>query len=471
MFLYGEEHPLAIAKGKAKGIKARKRKGERKMKKCFLFPLGVATVVVFLFMGAGFAADEPNEIRVGCNTPLTGMFAGFGGGGAWGVEAAADDINKLGGVFVKELGRKLPVKVIVVDNESDPGKSATLEEELILRHKVHCNAPPNQPLPLVIPQADLADKYKIPRVSGGTPMEPWLSLRRDAKPSWQYSWTFGFAIATHAPKGAYWDKPGYSIMDTWVAMLNKFGDETNKKVGVFASDEPDGRGWYSLFPPALEKLGYHVVGTDKKLGLLPLETTYFSSLIRSWKEADVEIMWGNSPSPFFATMWRQARSMGFKPKMVSVGRAPLFYTEVNAWGDDLPLGVGVEIWWDPSFQNCPGFGNTTPKSLTERWIKDTGQPLNPSIGWGYQIIQILVDAIQRAGSLKPEAINDALAKTDMMTIAYYVKFDKEHYNQKPLAYGQWVKTDKPWKWECPVTFSEHSFIKATAKPIFPIPYK
>ncbi|MGD8982670.1 MAG: ABC transporter substrate-binding protein [Desulfobacteraceae bacterium] len=441
------------------------------MKKYFWFPLGIIMVAILFGITPGFAgAEAPKEIRVGCNSPLTGMFAGFGEGGAWGVKAAVEDINKLGGVYVKEYGKKIPVKLIIVDNESDPGKSGTLAEDLILRHKVHFSAPPNQPLTLDIAQANLADKYKIPRVTGGCPMEPWLSLRRDVKPPWQYSWTYGFSIATPAPKGAYWDKPGYTIMDTWVAMLEKFGDKTNKKVAVYASDEPDGRGWYSLFPPALEKLGYDVIGVDKKVGLVPMDTTYFSSLIKKWKDSEVEILWGNSPSPIFATMWRQARSLKFKPKMVSIGRAPLYYIEVNAWGGELPYGVGVEIWWDPSFENCPGFGNTTPKSLTERWIKDTGQPLNPAIGWGYQNIQILVDAIQRAGTLDAEAVNKALGETDMMTMAHRVKFDEEHYNQKPLAYGQWVKTDKPWKWECPITFSQHDFVKPTAKPVFPVPY-
>jgi ABC-type branched-subunit amino acid transport system substrate-binding protein len=431
--------------------------------------LALAALSVFFFAGVGMAAEAPTEIRFGCNTPLTGMFAGFGTGGAYGVQAAVDDVNKLGGIYVKEYDKKLPVKLIVVDNESDPGKSAMLSEELILRHKVHFMAPPNQPLTLNIPQADLADKYKIPRFTGGCPMEPWIGLRRDSKTPWQYSWTYGFSIATKAPKGAYWDKPGYTIMDTWVAMLEKYGAKTNKKVGVFATDEPDGRGWYSLFPPALKKLGYEVVGIEDNLGLVPLDTTYFSSLIKKWKKAKVEILWGNAPSPVFATMWRQARTQGFKPKLVSIGRGALYYTEVNAWGGSLPDGVGTEMWWDPSFENSPGFGDTTPKSLAARWTKDTGEPLNPAIGWGYQTIQVFADAIERAGTLNAEAVNKALGETDMMTIAHRVKFDADHYNQKPLVYGQWQKTDKPHKWDCPVIYSHFDFIPPTADPMYPVP--
>jgi len=92
------------------------------MKKSLFFTLWLALAAVFLFTTSGKAAEaDPTEIRIGCNAPLTGMFAGFGTGGAWGVKAAVEDINKLGGVSVKKLGKKLPVKLFTVDNESDPG--------------------------------------------------------------------------------------------------------------------------------------------------------------------------------------------------------------------------------------------------------------------------------------------------------------------------------------------------------------
>jgi len=173
------------------------------MKKKILLPLVIILSTIFFVTNFGLAADPPKEILIGANTPVTGMFAGFGQG-VWGIQEAVNDLNKMGGVFVKEYGKKIPMKLIVVDNESDPGKSATLAEELILRYKVHFLAPPNQPLTLNIPQANTADKYKIPRVTGGCPMEPWLGLRRDVNPPWQYSWTYGFSIVTPGPKGSYW---------------------------------------------------------------------------------------------------------------------------------------------------------------------------------------------------------------------------------------------------------------------------
>jgi len=399
------------------------------------------------------------------------MFAGFGVGGSFGVKAAVDDINKLGGVYVEEFGRRIPIKLIVADSESDPIKTGTLAEDMALRDKVNFFIPNTEPPPMRAPIATVADRYKIPQIVG-TVLEPWLGMREAVDPPWQYTWTTGFAIVVppNDPED-FRSKPGYTIVDTWMAMLAMFGDQTNKKVGVFASFEPDGIGWYSLFPPSLKDLGYEPIGIDKELGLLPLETTDFSAVIKEWQDNDVEILWGNAPAPFWGTMWRQAKQMGFEPKMVAAGRAALFYSDVVAWGGDLPLSVGIEIWWDPTFKDSPGIGDTTPQSLADRWTAATGEPLNPNIGWSYTHVQILVDAIERAGTLDPDAVNTAIGETDMLTMIHRVKFEEgTQMSRMPLVFGQWFKTDTPEQWELKIVFSEHDFIDVAADPVFPVLY-
>ena len=440
------------------------------MKKFLVFALMV--VVVSALIVSGCKKGPKEEIRFGVPAPLTGMYASFGEGGVFGMEAAVEDINKEGGVYVKEFDSKLPIKLIIVNNESDPLKAGTLAESLIVNDKVHVLAYGDQPPPMNSSISTVADRYKIPYVTSTGPQEPWLGMRSEVEGHWKYTWATGmFAIVMPAPKGDFRNKPGYTITDTWKAMLELFGKKTNKKAAVFASDDPDGIGWYSLFPDFLEKMGYDVCGTDKKLGLAPMETTDFSSIINEWKACGAEILWGNAPAPFVGTLLRQCTTLGFKPKMVSIGRAPLFYEDIKAWGGDIPLGIGCEIWWDPSFGDSPGIGGTTPQSLAERWTKAKDKPLNRNIGPGYSIVQVLIDAIERAGSLDGEKINAALAETDLMTVRHRVKFDKNHFSRGPLVFGQWQKTDKPRVWECPVVFSKHDFIKATADPLFPIPYE
>jgi branched-chain amino acid transport system substrate-binding protein len=442
------------------------------MKRTIVISLSSIFVMLLVFSDCKSGLAAPAEILVGVPAPLTGMYAGFGQGGQYGMQAAVDDINKQGGVLVKEYQKKLPIKLVIVNTESDPLKAGSLAESLIVSNKVNFLAYGDQPPPMNAGISNIADRYKVPYVCSTGPMEPWEAMRQEVERHWQYTWAAGlFALGTPAPAGDFRSGPGYTIGDTWKSMLDMFGNRTNKKVAIFASDDPDGVGWYAAYPGILKSFGYDVAGADKKVGLAPIDTTDFSSIITKWKNAGCEILWGNAPAPFAGTLLRQCATLGFQPKMISIGRAPLFYEDVSSWGGNIPLGIGCEIWWDPSFADSPGIGGTTPQSLALRWAKDTGKQLNRNIGTGYSIVQVLIDAIQKAGSLDREKVNAALAKTDLMTVRYRVKFNENHFSRGPLVYGQWQKVDKPWKWECPVVISKHDFIKATAQPIFPIPYQ
>ena len=108
------------------------------------------------------------------------------------MEAAVEDINKAGGVFVKEYGCKLPIELIIANCESNPVKVGTLAEDMAARDKVHAFAGPIIPPPINAPMAIVAERYKIPFTAGNPtvghrPRRLHLSrrgrlLRR--KPSW-----------------------------------------------------------------------------------------------------------------------------------------------------------------------------------------------------------------------------------------------------------------------------------------------
>jgi ABC-type branched-subunit amino acid transport system substrate-binding protein len=360
-----------------------------------------------------------------------------------------------------------------VDNESDPNKAGTLAQSLVVQDKVNFIISGDEPPPMHPAVSMVCERYRIPYVTSVGPFEPWTAMRNETDTKWQYTWATGlFAIAVPANGNDFRaGKPGYTVNDYWVDVLKRYSDETGRKVAVFASDEPDGVGWYSGLGQMLKPHGYEPVGYDKKLGLLPMETTDFSSVINAWKASGADVLWGNCPAPFFGALWKQCQTLGFKPKMVSVGRAPLFYQDIKAWGGDLPLGICVEIWWDPSITEYQGIGDTTPTSLVQRWTQATGQYMNPAVGPGYRAFQVLADAITRAGSLDGKKVNAALTDTDLMTLAHRVKFDENHFSRGPLFYGQWQKAATPEGWKLEVIYSRHDFVPETAKPLFPIPYK
>jgi branched-chain amino acid transport system substrate-binding protein len=443
------------------------------LKRFLLIPLAVVVVMALIFGGCKAAPAGPEEILIGTSAPMTGMFSGFGTGGVFGMQAAVDDINELGGVYMEDYGRKLPVRLIVANCESDPVKAGTLAEDLCVRDKVHVLLSPDEPVTIHGPVATVADRHNIPHVIGGGPFEPWNGMRTEVTPPWEYSWLCGFRIVMPYPEGSLqYGLGGWTIVDTWFEFLDMYADQTNKVAGVLASDDPDGIGWYGLFPGAMEEYGLTVIGADEDLGLFPMGTTDFTPIITEWMDNDVEILWGNCDAPDWGTLWKQCSAMGFKPKIVTIGRAPLFYVDASSWGGDLPWGVGVEVWWDSSFPagSCPGIGGTTAQSLADRWTEETGQPLNPAIGHGYFVTQVILDAIERAGTLDGDAINQAIAETDLQTIDYRIKFiEEEHFAGIPLFVGQWTKVDAPHKWELPIIFSQHTDIPTSGEPIFPIP--
>jgi branched-chain amino acid transport system substrate-binding protein len=412
----------------------------------------------------------PGEIVIGAARHMSGMFAGMGQGGDFGFKAAIDDINSQGGIFVKQYNRKIPVKEIMLDSQSDPNKVGSLTESLVLQDKVNFITTSNGTTGDFVGAANLADRFKIPYISVVGPAEVWGGVRSQMTPPWEYAWALGFAIGTPAPPEDFRNKPGYTQMESWMEMLAKFGSQTDNTAGIFASDDAAGRGFYGGIAGALKAGGVNVIGADKEVGIYPLGTNDFTSIIQEWKANKCDILWGNSPAPEFGTLWRQCHTMGYEPKMVFAGRAGLYYTDVAAWGGNLPLGIGCEIQWSPSMKNSPGIGNTTPQSLADRWAKAMNQPLNEAIGWDYTVAQVLFAAIEKAGTLNGTAVNQAIQSTDSSTIWNRVLFDTNHFSRCAITFGQWVKTDKPGIWEHQVVLSQHDFVPVEHDPIFPVPY-
>ena len=65
---------------------------------------------------------------------------------------------------------------------------------------------------------------------------------------------------------------GYRFMDALGQIANQIGAQTDKKLALFASDDSDGRSFYSA-APAFKQMGLDVIGFDKELGIAPATTT------------------------------------------------------------------------------------------------------------------------------------------------------------------------------------------------------
>jgi hypothetical protein len=81
------------------------------MRKLFWVALIMALIGGLIFAGCAAPGPTaptgggPSEIKIGCVACMTGFAAGFGTGTTFGAKTAVDDINKAGGISVKEYGR------------------------------------------------------------------------------------------------------------------------------------------------------------------------------------------------------------------------------------------------------------------------------------------------------------------------------------------------------------------------------
>jgi ABC-type branched-subunit amino acid transport system substrate-binding protein len=421
--------------------------------------------------GASSTDGAPEEIVIGNPTSLTGNFASAGICSTFGAEAAVRDINEQGGIYLSKYDKKVPVRLITVDDQSDENKSAQLAEDLILRSNVKFLISPAGFPQCVATKALVCEKYKVPHTTGVVPRETTLALRDASDRPWEYSFMNCFSIGTpiEDPTDYRYGKGGYTIIDTWSYMLEQYGDETNKTVGFFASDDPDGAGWYVGFPAGISAAqpDFTLVGLDKNIGLFPVGTVDHSANIKAWMDAGVEILWGNTAGSDFGVLARQMRSMGFQPKMVGAARAALYYGDVSAWGGNIARGVGIEAWGFENLEDFEAYGDTTPTSLTEEWIAAKNRPFEQMLPHGYRCVQELAEAIEAAGTIEPEAVREAMKDLDICALPICVSYDDNNFNNVPIAYGQWFETDDEFGWELKIVASKHDFIPVEADPIFP----
>jgi branched-chain amino acid transport system substrate-binding protein len=97
---------------------------------------GAALAASLAFAGAAFAADAPAEIKIGTLYASSGRYASISMPVYNGLKLWVDQKNADGGVYVKAFDKKLPVKLVSYDDQSNTATAATLYNQLITQDKV-----------------------------------------------------------------------------------------------------------------------------------------------------------------------------------------------------------------------------------------------------------------------------------------------------------------------------------------------
>ncbi len=92
--------------------------------------------VIFFAVSAAHAADAPAEIKIGTLYASSGNYAGVSMAQYQGLRIWLDQKNAEGGVMVKPFNKKIPLKLVSYDDQSNTATAATLYNQLITQDKV-----------------------------------------------------------------------------------------------------------------------------------------------------------------------------------------------------------------------------------------------------------------------------------------------------------------------------------------------
>jgi branched-chain amino acid transport system substrate-binding protein len=96
----------------------------------------VAALLASVAIGAAQAADAPAEIKLGTLYASSGRYASISLPVHYGLKLWIDQVNADGGAFVKAFNKKIPLKLVAYDDQSNTATAATLYNQLITQDKV-----------------------------------------------------------------------------------------------------------------------------------------------------------------------------------------------------------------------------------------------------------------------------------------------------------------------------------------------
>jgi branched-chain amino acid transport system substrate-binding protein len=389
-----------------------------------LIKSGAAAIAAPALLNANSASAQAKVIKIGHVSPKTGPLAGFGEADEFILKQVRDVLGK----GLQSGGRTYQVQIVSKDSQSSGSRAAEVASELILSDKIDLMVTSGTP-DTTNPVSDQAEVNEVPCVATNCPWQPYF-FGRKGDPAKGFNWTYLF----------FWGLE--DVIAAFTALWD--GTPSNKVVGGLFPNDADGNAWGDKergLPPALAAAGYRLIDPGRYQQM----NNDFSSQIAAFKAAGAEIVTGVMIPPDFATFWSQAAQQGFKPKVVTIGKALLFPSAVAALG---PRGnnLTTEIWWSPNHPFKSGLTGQSCAQLADAYVAATRRPWSQPIGFQHAMFEVAIDVLKRAKAIEPKAILDAIVSTNYQSIVGPVQWTGKpvkNVTKTPLVAGQWqMKGDK-----------------------------
>ncbi len=392
------------------------------------FSILLTVFIILTCVGSPMAKDK---IRIGNAIALSGPYAM----GAITTQIApydlwAKEVNEKGGIFVKQYGKKLPVEIIRYDDKSDIGTAVKLVEKLILDDKVDLILPPwSTAMNFAI--APIITKYEYP-VLGVTVDSMKI---REIAPTIPYF----FVHLNQPPVKA----------EAIVPLLKDLGVKT---AAVIHHADLHGIEFAGYVTPQLSINDIDVVMYKS----YPMGAKDLSPLLKQIKAADVDALLAFTYPPETFLITQQAKAIGLNPKLFYMSIGTAFAAYRDSFGAKVVEGVMGTGAWNPK---VPYHG---AKEFWESMVRFVGPGKVDWYGnaFCYSSVQVLQQAIEKAGTLDRRTLRKVIASETFDTVIGPVKYVDQINVQSPGEVGQWQNG----AFEI-VAAKE----KRTAQPIYPKP--
>lgn len=365
-------------------------------------------------LAPGGAGAPAGPVRLGAAIPLTGAFASVGPQVKAGYEIAVEDINARGGVRVGNS--RVRLELTILDDESDPTKTVSRLETLATQGvTVYLGGSGSI---LNAAGAAVAEKNRIPYC--GVAFALWAIHQQGFK--------FLFSPFVKSPDIAVGI---YRFLNDRVP-----ADQRPRRVALFIERTDWGREMDRLWTARSAEFGYQIVlSAEYSVG-----TRDYSDIILRARAAGAEAVFSQPIPPDGLAMVRQMKELDFNPKVILMIRAADTVTWAQALGKDgdyILLAPG----WHNSFP-APGVAE-----LNAKHQQRFGRPADVMTGPAYACVQIVTDAIERAGRLDSLAIRDAMAATNnLQTVIGPVRFRADGTGVAPFVVVQWQNGRQVMVW-------------------------
>ena len=344
-------------------------------------------------------------IRIGAPLPLTGPLSPEGIKQKQGYDLWAELANSKGGI--KASGKTYRVEIVYVDYASNTPRAVQTAERLITEDKVNFLFSPFGS-GATKAASGVSEKYAIPTVAATASSEQ------------VYDQGYKYLFGTFTPND--------TLTEPLSSIVSK-RDPNIKRVAILARND--------LFPLAIgnemeksaKKRNLNVVMFEK----YAIGTMDHASAITQMRAAKPDWIFATGYINDLILIRKQMSDLGVTAPVVTMIAGPAYKEFIEASGP-LAENVSSAAWWHPAvhYDGKGIFGSTENfNKLWEQKYKDVPDYAQASAAAAGEIFQL---AIEKADSIEPQKVRDALAGLDTTTFYGRIKFG---------ATGQITSLDPP----------------------------